>query len=198
MKNIIKITENELYNLIKESILSTLNEARNIKSQKLYNIIQQHGGIQSNQGIFDIHNLTDEDIIDVVTYSDWRYIVKNGIRKFAQTNNINLDISDTLDVIELKDGNYLLCKLRGGNFDRISKQANAEREKLPGDFELLHNKTNERTKNRYPRKGDYVWNNKDAEDLFHNPFFRKGEGNWTPQNKQQAMDNIRNNKRWFE
>ena len=198
MKNIIKITENELYNLIKESILSTLNEARNIKSQKLYNIIQQHGGIQSNQGIFDIHNLTDEDIIDVVTYSDWRYIVKNGIRKFAQTNNINLDIADTLDVIKLKDGNYLLCKLRGGNFDRISKQSNAEREKLPGDFELLHNKTNERTKNRYPRKGDYVWNNKDAEDLFHNPFFRKGEGNWTPQNKQQAMDNIRNNKRWFE
>jgi hypothetical protein len=43
-----------------------------------------------------------------------------------------------------------------------------------------------------------VWNNKDAEEVFHNPFFRKGEGNWTPEEKQRVMNNLRNHKRWFE
>ena len=99
MKRIIKINESELHNLIKESVLTILSETRNLKSKRLYNIIQQHGGIQSNNGIFDIHNLNDEDVSDVITYSEWRNIVTDGIRKFAQKNNINLDIADTLNVM---------------------------------------------------------------------------------------------------
>jgi hypothetical protein len=99
--------------------------------------------------------------------------------------------------VELNDGNYLLLKLRGGRFDSISKQSNTKREKTSGDFELLHNKTQQRNK-KYPRKTDYVWNNKDAEEVFHNPFFRKGEGNWAPEEKQRVMNNLRNHKRWFE
>ena len=39
---------------------------------------------------------------------------------------------------------------------------------------------------------------KDAEELFHNPFFRKGVDNWTPERKSEVMDNVRNNRRWFE
>lgn len=198
MKNIIRLSESELHNIIKECVVATLSEARGINSQKLYNIVQQHGGIKSNQGIFDIHNLTDDDIIGVFNWDELRNINNKGIRKYAEEHGIALGIADMLDTIELNDHTYILAKLRGGNFDTISKTANASREKLPGDFELLHNKTNERRKNRYPRKGDYVWNNKDAEELFNNPFFRKGDGNWTSQRKQQAVNNVKNGKRWFD
>jgi hypothetical protein len=198
MKHNIRISESELHNLIKESVVNALNEARGVKSQKLYDIMQQHGGIYSNHGVFDIHNLTDNDIIDVISYQELKNIHNQGIRNYAKQNSIELGIGDMLDTIELNDGNYILCKLRGGRFDSITKKDNAEREKLPGDFELLHNKTEERRRNRYPRKNDYVWNNKDAEDIFHNPYFRKGEGNWTPERKTEVMNNIKNGKRWFE
>lgn len=190
------LNESYIDNIITECIHNILSESKGIKSQKLYDIVQQHGGIRSN-GIFDVHNLTDDDVIGVVTYSQWVNIAKNGIRNFAQKNNIELGIADTLDTIELKDDKYVLCRLRGGHYDRISKQANAERKKESGDFEPYVKKRVEREFNRYPRKTDYVWNNKDAEELFHNPFFKKGEGNWTPQRKADAMDNVRNNRRWF-
>ena len=45
--------------------------------------------------------------------------------------------------------------------------------------------------NESPRKDDYVWNNKKAEDLYKNPYFRNGEGDWTPQRKKEAMNNVR-------
>ena len=66
MKQIIRLTESDLYNIIKESVNTILIEAKGIKSKKLYNIIKQHGGVKSNRGIFDLHNMTDDDIIEVV------------------------------------------------------------------------------------------------------------------------------------
>lgn len=198
MKKTIRLTESDLYEIIKESVSNILSESKGIKSKKLYDISQTHGGIESNRGIFDIHNLNDNDVIGVVKYSEWRNIVANGIKNFAQKHNIELGISDTLDVIPLKDGNYVICKLRGGHYDMIGKKPNAERERQNGDFENLVKKKLEREYNRYPRRGDYVWNNKDAEELFHNPYFRKGEGNWTPERKLQAMNNIRSSKKWFD
>lgn len=198
MKHIIRIKENELCNLIKESLLSTLNEAKGIKSRKLYDIVQKHKGILSNYAIFDIHNLTDDDVVGVITYKQWVGIAKNGIRNFAQEHGINLHSADTLDVIELNDGNYVLCVLRGGHYDRIGKSVNAERKKTPGDFEFFIKKKVARERNRYPGKNDYVWNNKDADDLFHNPYFRRNEGNWTQDRKSEAVNNVKNNRRWFE
>jgi hypothetical protein len=198
MKHIIRIKENELCNLIKESLLSTLNEAKGIKSSKLYDIVQKHKGILSNYAVFDIHNLTDDDVVGVITYKQWVDIVEKGIRNFAQEHGINLHSADTLYVIELNDGNYVLCVLRGGNYDRIAKSVNAERKKTPGDFEFFINKKVARERNRYPGKDEYVWNNKDADDLFHNPFFRRNEGNWTQDRKSEAVSNVKNNRRWFE
>lgn len=198
MKHIIRIKENELCNLIKESLLSTLNEAKGIKSRKLYDIVQKHKGILSNYAVFDIHNLTDDDVVGVITYKQWVAIVEKGIRNFAQEHGINLHSADTLYVIELNDGNYVLCVLRGGNYDRIAKSVNAKRKKTPGDFEFFINKKVARERNRYPGKDDYVWNNKDADDLFHNPFFRRNEGNWTQDRKSEAVSNVKNNRRWFE
>lgn len=197
MKQTITLTEKDIRNIIKESVVGAIMEAKGIKSKKLYDIIQQHGGIVSNRGIFDLHNLTDNDVVDVLTYQELHDVYNNGWKQYAYNNGIDLGVADMLDYVELNDGNYLLLKLRGGRFDTISKQSNAKREKTSGDFELLHDKTQQRNK-KYPRKTDYVWNNKDAEEVFHNPFFRKGEGNWTPEEKQRVMNNLRNHKRWFE
>lgn len=47
-------------------------------------------------------------------------------------------------------------------------------------------------------KNNYVWNNADASDLFHNPYFRRKEGNWTPQRRKEVVNNIKNGKRWFD
>lgn len=197
MKRTITLTEKDIRNIIKESVVGAIMEAKGIKSKKLYDIIQQHGGIVSNRGIFDIHNLTDNDVVDVLTHQELHNIYNIGWKQYAYNNGIDLGVADMLDYVELNDGNYLLLKLRGGRFDRISKQSNTTREKTSGDFELLHDKIQQRNK-KYPRKTDYVWNNKDAEEVFHNPFFRKGEGNWTPEEKQRVMNNLKNHKRWFE
>jgi hypothetical protein len=198
MKKSIRLTENELHAFIKEAVTSVLLESRGIKSKKLYDIMQQHGGIKSNHGVFDIHNLTDDDIIGVVDYRELRHILDSGTKKYAKEKGINLGIADDLDSIELNDRMYILAKLRGANFDRIRKSVNAEREKTPGDFELLHNKTEQRHRNRYPRKDEYVWNNDDASDLFHNPYFRNGNEHWTPQRKREVVNNVKNGRRWFE
>jgi hypothetical protein len=185
-ENKIQLTFNDLQEIIKESVKNILSESRGIKSKKLYDIIKKHGGIKSNRGIFDLHNMTDNDIIDVVNWSD----VKNYKPK-------NLDAADEITYIELKDGKYLLAKCRGANFDRISKSYNDKREKFDGDFEFLNTKKDERYKNRYPRKEDYVWQNKDAEFIFNNPYFRKNDGNWTPERKKEVMNNIRNKRKWW-
>lgn len=179
--------EKYLHNLIKESIKEVLLEKKGINSPKLYDIIQQHKGIISNRGIFDLNNMTDDDIIDVVDY--------NQLNDYLN-KEYNLGVADEVDYIPLKDGKYIIAKCRGARFDRIGKQYNDNREKLPGDFEELNNKTSQRTQNRYPRKTDYVWNNKDAEDIFKNPYYREGSGGWTPERKKEVMNNIRNGKRW--
>ena len=184
MKQIIRLTESDLYNIIKESVNTILIEAKGIKSKKLYNIIKQHGGVKSNRGIFDLHNMTDDDIIDVV---DW-----NGIRNFNYHPN-DLDIADEIDYIELKDGKYIIAKCRGGRFDRVSKNYNNNREKMEGDFEDLVSKTSVRRKNRYHRKDDFVCNNEKAYDLWNNPWFRdKSEGWVDPQRRREKLNQAKN------
>lgn len=193
-----KNIEENLTNLIKESIRETLNEKRSIKSKKLYDIIQQHGGIESNNGIFDIANMSDDDIIGVVDYNGYVDFCNKGYRKFAQEHNIDIDSADEIHDIALNDRTHLLAKLRGGHFDRVSKEYNQNRQKEAGDFEDLYNKQTERQKNKHPRKDQYVWNNKDAAFLFKNPYYRNGEGDWTPERKSEVMNNVRNGKGWWE
>lgn len=175
------LNKKKLHEIVKESVKQIIKESRSIKSKKLYDIIKQHGGIKSNRGIFDIHNMTDEDIIGVFNWSELKDYKPN-----------NLDTADEIDFIELKDGKYILAKCRGARFDRLSKSYNDNRIKTDGDFEFLNAKKDERTKNRYPRKEDYVWNNKDAEDLYKNPYFRRGEGDWTKNRKKEVMNNLKN------
>ena len=188
VKNIVKITETKLQSLIKESVREVLLEKRGINSSKLYNIIKQHGGIESNRGIFDIANLKDEDIIGVVDY----YGVEDAIKKNTDINNRR----DTIEYMRLKDGNFLIARCRGARFDRVKPELNQNREK--GDFQDLWDKTEMRRKNIPFRRNEYYkWNNKDAEFLFKNHYYRNGEGGWTPERKSEVMNNIRNGRNWW-
>ena len=198
-KQLIRLTENELHKIIKESVNQIinnvlLNEKRNIQSQKLYNILKQHGGIakapsqhHNYVACLDFHNLQDEDIIGVFDYQDVRSL-GNLSKDFITKHNVHLDMADTLDKIELADGKYLVAILRGGRYDRINAP---NREKMLGDFEEKNHKTREREKNKRYRRGEYNWVNKKAQELFTNPFFRNNKGGWTKDEKMKAMDDAR-------
>lgn len=196
-KTIMRLTESQLKNIISESIKEIVAEKRGINSPKLYDIVKEHGGLaHGNRGVFNLNDMTDEDIISVVDFQTLCHICDLGIEEWAKKKGIKLGVADTIHDLELNDGKYIIAILRGGRFDRISKSANDTREKGDGDFEYLYKKTEDRRKN-YPRN-KYSWNNKDAEDLFNNPYFRNGEGNWTPTEKKHAIDNIRLKKYWFD
>lgn len=190
----IKLTENQLRDIITESINQILLEKRGINSDKLYNIIKQHGGLaHGNNGVFDLNNMTDNDIIGVVDYNMLCHINDLGQKEWSKRNGIKLGVGDVISDLELNDGQYILAILRGGNFDKIG---GVNRDKSSSDFEILNQKHLDRERNKSQKA--YKWHNSDAEDLFKNPYFRKGSGNWSSSEKKQAMNNVRNGKRWFD
>lgn len=185
------LNNKDLINIIKECVINIVNES--VNSKKLYNIIQQHGGVKSNHGIFDLYNMNDNDIIDVIDWSTWKDICndKNKLNKLKKDYNVT--VRDDIDIIELNDGKYILAVCRGARFDRISPDLNNNRE--PGDFQDLYKKTSERLKNRRFRRGDYNWKNEKAEDLFKNPWFRNKEGVWSDTNlRKNKIEQARNKK----
>lgn len=177
MGKIIRLTEKDLHNIIKESISQYITEAKSLHSPKLYDIIQQHGGVKSNHGIFDLHNMNDNDIIDVIDWSTWNTIYndKNKLNKLKKDYNVT--VRDDIDIIELNDGQYILAVCRGARFDRVMPDLNDNRKS--GDFQDMHQKTLAREKNKRFRRGDYNWENEKAEDLFKNPWFRNKDGVWS-------------------
>lgn len=210
-KKIIKLTESDLHNIVKESVNKiikecVINEKRNIKSKKLYDILQQHGGVDKYPGqhhnyiaCLDFHNMTDDDIIGVFDYKDI-YTLNDEIpsKYFLNKYNINLGSVDELDRVKLGDGKYLLAILRGGKFDRRPKRP--EEEIKDGDFELTYKKANKRQLNRPNTYKDmYKWENEKAEDLFRNPYWRNKSGSWSdPKNYKRAFNNVKNGKHFWD
>lgn len=202
-KHLIKITEDDLHKIIKESINQIIQtyliyERRNIQSKKLYDILQKHGGVAKYPGqhhnyvaCLDFNNLQDNDVIGVFDYNDIRDC--GGLtKKFMSKYKINLDVADTIEKVELGDGTYLVAILRGGRFDRVNAP---NREKQVGDFEERCKKQKMRDINKIYRRGDYHWENEKARDLFHNPWFRNNKDGWTKDEKSKAMDDARNFKK---
>ena len=173
MKNIIKLTETEVKEIVTESVKKILLERRSLKSSQLHDILKQHGGVKSNP-CFDLANMTDEDIVDIVKYEViYNCKTERGLRNYAINKGFQLDNSDTVEYMKLNDGTYMIGILRGGAFDYTNSKGRTIKS---GDFEQLCNKRDERQKNR--NLNQYKWENNDAEDLFKNPFFRRKEGAW--------------------
>lgn len=165
-----KLSESKLRNIITECVKQVLSEK--MKSKKLWNIVQKHGGVKSNP-LFDLHNMTDEDIIDVVDRQTlYSFKTERDLRNFGINKGFNLRPSDTVEYMELKDGMYLIGVLRAGAFDYTN---DINKDTSDGNFEALSQKRDARYKNR---DNGYQWQNQDAEELFNNPFFRRKEGAW--------------------
>ena len=122
----VRLTEDKLHRLVYECVRTILGESKpGIQSQKLYDILQKHGGIRKryagdrngdNNGL-DVHNLRDEDIVTVMPLSmlrqiqsDRRYVVDHGrwaenyaLDVWAKGNNINLKPGDRMSYLELGD-----------------------------------------------------------------------------------------------
>lgn len=185
IRKIIKETINQVLlekNELKQqkSFKRIITERQGLKSQKLYDIIKQHGGIKSNRGIFDLHNMSDNDVLDVVDYK--------GLREF-ENNKPKVSASDEIEYIPLNDGYYIIALCRGCRFDRVYMP---DRKKELGDFEDLFNKKQKREKNK---RNNFHWIDRDAEEVFKNPYFRAGEGNWTPSRKTEVMNALRNKRK---
>lgn len=206
-KKLIRLTESDLHNIIKESVNKVINscvinEKRNIKSKKLYDILQQHGGFHHNDySNLDFHNMTDDDIIGVFDYKDIKDLnddCPSRSQDFLDRYNIKLGSADCLDRAKLGDSKYLLAILRGGKFDRRPKRP--EEEIKDGDFEKRYKKQKKRRYNRPNTYKDmYKWENEKAEDLFRNPYWREKSGSWSdPKNYKRAMDNVRNGRHFWD
>lgn len=182
-----------LDNPYKTKNVSALGESRSIKSAKLQDIINKHGGFykdsylrgrKSNHDIrmtnADLHNLTDDQVIDVVDYTQ----IKPTIENIRQNKLYGFVPGDDIDYVQLNDGNYLLLMVKNANQYR-------NRDYQKGDFQDLVDKKIERDRNR-PYKGkhndDYQWKSTDAQHyVFNNPYYK----NWDKEAKEQMRRKIK-------
>ena len=209
-KQIIRLTEGDLHNIIKESVNNILMEKRGINSKKLYDILQQHGGLEFSPGnrqrfagkhfshspaCLDLHNMTDDDVIGVFDYDEIKMLnLEYPSQEVLDKFNVKLGSADMLEKERLSDGKYLLAILRGGKFDRRAPRPQDEIK--DGDFEKKYKKTEQRRMNK-PQNA-YKWENDKAEDLFKNPYWRNKSGDWSdPKNYKGAMDNVRNGRHFW-
>lgn len=168
---------------------SIVKEGKSINSKKLLNILQKHGGIEKQTPWLhknypmtnaDLHNISDENVIGVVDYSDLERVRKD----IRQNKQYGFVPGDDIDYVKLGDGKFVLLLVKNANYykDRMNE---------PNTFKDLFDKKQERDKNK-PFKGKhndfYRWRSKDAQDLaFNNPYYSK----WSNDAKQQLRDKIK-------
>jgi hypothetical protein len=188
MTNTIQLSENKLLNLIKESIFEYLNESRQgIQSRKLYDIIKQHGGLSENgktyASTYDIHNLTDNDIIDVIQ-EDAYYNIANqyGLKDYYASKGYQFEESDGIIGIGLNDGYVIVAIVRNEHFDTM-------RTWNKGGWYNTYKKRDDREKSRMnDGSKQYQWSNPEANELgFRNPYYKQ----WNSDSKADFMNRMR-------
>lgn len=158
----IRLTEDKLHQLIYECVQKVLNEGKQgIQSQKLYDIVQQHGGLVDTHAL-DVHNLSDEDIVTVMTKQqlrditdDRRYIRDHGrwadnyaLDVWAKENNVDLIPGDRMEYMELGDGNVVII---------INRNECQVQSREGEGWDAYHKKREERRKNAFrDGKNSYI------------------------------------------
>ena len=92
MKRTIKLTESDLHNLIKESVIQILSEGEGQLCRKLQQIIKQHGGIKKyDERIHDysiLPHLTDNDFICALPHPySFKEKMPNEYREYRTLEN---------------------------------------------------------------------------------------------------------------
>lgn len=197
----ITLNKRRLENIIRESLGRILKEARGLNSQKLYDIFQQYGGKLGNYVSSDLHNLTDDDIIGVLTrdelyqiqkghnHDHGKYITNNGLDIWAEENGYNLDKGDTVSYLQLNDRNhYLIYVDRNAEFEHSGRE---------GGWKDYYDKTEKRRKSRIgiDQYNAMTPKGRAAKELRTNPYFRTKQGYWKDDSiRQNAIDNARQGK----
>ena len=198
-----RITLNKrlIENIIRESLNRMLKEAQGLNSQKLYDIFQQYGGKLDHYVSSDLHNLTDDDIIGVLSYDELhqilrghnqdhgKYITNNGLDIWAEENGYNLDKGDKVSYLQLNDRNhYLVYVDRNAEFEHSGRE---------GGWKDYYDKTEKRRKSRIgvDQYNAMTPKGRAAKELRTNPYFRTKQGGWKDDSiRQNAIDNARQGK----
>lgn len=164
-----------------------VNEARSIKSQKLVDILNAHGGVYTDFHMHkpypmtnaDMHNLTDDRVIGVVEPED----VKSTIQRIMKEKLYGFVPGDEVDAVRLGDYKYVLL---------LTKNAHLYPSRMnePNTFNDLVKVKRERDKNASIPDGakNYQWKSKDAQYYkFQNPYYK----NWSEESKKELNDRIK-------
>lgn len=122
---------NDHNSMMAKSWQSNLNEARGLKSQKLFDIFKEYGRgtgyIQNgHRKVFsdagDLHELTDDDVIGVFTYEEVK-MAKLNPKEWAKHYGFQMNDTDNLDAIELGKKDTLGNNLYAVVIERSYKSA---------------------------------------------------------------------------
>ena len=200
LKNMI-FKSNKTYSTLSEAIdkaiakkKDTITESRGIRSKKIYNAYKQYGGWDKNDcehSVCDVHELTDDDVIGVLPNDEirkiqaghnvdhGRWIDNWGLDKWAKEEGYNIIPGDRVDAIKLGDGKHSLVV--------ITRNASLYKDRQDGWRKHWDKVENRERNRRLDGKNQYFWKNKKAEDIFHNPWFKK----WPKEDQAAAINKAR-------
>ena len=159
-----------------------LNESGpSIKSQKLLSLIQQHGGIYKEHNDVhkdyrsvnvDLHNLSDDDVLEVVNYEDVWDNRKSREMTWALKKKYQLGMGIGVEYLRMNDGTAIAI---------ANNQRDGE------DPYGVWAKRKSRWANPV-QKPDYRWKSQDAQTLaFKNPYYK----DWSEKSKEDLRAKIR-------
>lgn len=197
----INLNENNIRNIIRESLNKIITEAQGLKSQKLYDIFQEYGGKADYYVSSDLHNITDDDIIGVMerneimriqqghTLDHGKWTENNGLDLWAMDNGYNLQRGDVVSYLQLGDRKHYVVY--------IDRNAKFERSGREDGWKQYYDKKEQRRKSKIgvDQYNAMTPKGKAAKELRTNPFFRTKEGGWKDDNRRKtAMDNAKQGK----
>lgn len=185
MKKIIRLTESDLHRIVNESVTRIISEKRNLQSQKLYDILQQHGGFAhkgykgtvGGETLFS--ELTDDDIIGVMSpkeyikyhcYSDYgmgQYLSKIGENTLEPSDYRAQELNDGYAVVYKKHYDEYRKKY-GKRFDS-RWHADGDKQYYPPTLKAAQAR-DLRNYNNIPH--EWIERTKNGQDSFGQPLYK--------------------------
>lgn len=192
MKKTIRLTESELHGLIRECIEEIMYESRGplteaFQSQKLAQLVKQHGGIPNalwlDRDIRNcLHDLSDNDIEGI--YKNKDMIMQKG---------------NEYKAIPLKDGTYIAVRPDSEDIGYKIKNRHPKDDSLTtGYSSYLFDKPEALTGGYYRQRGDASFKTTDSSrpggDELSQALLSKNKGPEYPRYKEKARRNLENYK----
>lgn len=191
-KNNFYADANDHKNMMKKSWQGNVNEARGLKSQKLFDIFKKYGRkYKDSSEAMDLHNTTDDDVIGVFTSHDMpEYDEGKSAIAWANSKGYHMNPNDGLRFIELAkhingDIIYAVVINRNANYDSYPDG------KYNGGFKDYSSKKQQREINKSQNGSErYIWkNDNDYWNLMaQNPWYK----DWSDDSKQRLQNRIKN------